>query len=107
MKQEFNAIKTKVVWKVIPMSSIPPGRKKVGNRWVYSEKSNGTLRSRTAAQGFSKVPGKDFTDSHARVMTDLALRLALIIKVLIKLARQWCKKFKEAMVGCNYLLEIL
>jgi Reverse transcriptase (RNA-dependent DNA polymerase) len=67
------------------MSSMPSGRKVVGNRLVYSEKSDGTLRSRTVAQGFSQVPGKDFTDSHAPVMTDLAFRLALVIKVLMKL----------------------
>jgi Reverse transcriptase (RNA-dependent DNA polymerase) len=64
---------------------MPSGRKIVGNCWVYSELSDGTLRSRTVAQGFSQVPGKDFTDSHAPVMTDLAFRLALIIKVLMKL----------------------
>jgi hypothetical protein len=34
---------------------------------------------------FIQVPGKDFTDSHAPVMTDLAFRLTLLIKVLNKL----------------------
>jgi Reverse transcriptase (RNA-dependent DNA polymerase) len=84
-KKEFNAMETKGVWEIAPMSSMPSGRKIVGNRWVYSEKSVGTLRSRTVAQVFRQVPGKDFTDSHAPVMTDLAFRLALIIKVLMKL----------------------
>jgi Reverse transcriptase (RNA-dependent DNA polymerase) len=85
MKREFNAMETKGYWKIMPMSFMPSGRKIVGNRWVYSEKSDGTLRSRTVAQGFIQVPGKAFTDSHAPVMTDLAFRLALIIKVLMKL----------------------
>jgi Reverse transcriptase (RNA-dependent DNA polymerase) len=58
--------------------SMPPGRKIIGNRWVYNEKDDGNLRSRTVAQGFSKVPGQDFTNSHAPVLTDLAFRLALI-----------------------------
>jgi hypothetical protein len=31
------------------------------------------------------VSGKDFTDSHAPVMTDWSFRLALIIKMLMKL----------------------
>jgi Reverse transcriptase (RNA-dependent DNA polymerase) len=48
------------------------------------KKMDGTLRSRTVAQGFSQVPGKDFTDSHAPVLTYLAFRLALIIHVLMK-----------------------
>jgi Reverse transcriptase (RNA-dependent DNA polymerase) len=78
-------METKGVLEIVLMSSMPSGRKIVGNRWVYSEKSDGTLRSRTVSQGFSQVPGKDFTDSHAPVMTDLAFRLALIIKVLMKL----------------------
>jgi Reverse transcriptase (RNA-dependent DNA polymerase) len=67
------------------MSSMPAERKVVGNRWVLTDKDDGTLRSRTVAQVFSQVPGKDFTDSHALVMTDLALRLALIVRVLLKL----------------------
>jgi hypothetical protein len=58
---------------------MPPGRTVVGNIWVLTEKYDGTLRSRTAAQGFSEVPGKDFTNSHAPVMTVLAFFLALII----------------------------
>jgi hypothetical protein len=36
MKREFNAKETKCFWKIIPMSSMPSGRKIVGNRWVYS-----------------------------------------------------------------------
>jgi Reverse transcriptase (RNA-dependent DNA polymerase) len=52
---------------------------------VYTEKDDGTYQSRTVAQGFSQVPGKDFNDSHVPVMTDLAFILALIIKVLMKL----------------------
>jgi Reverse transcriptase (RNA-dependent DNA polymerase) len=161
MKKEFHAMETKGVWEVILMSSMPAGGKVVGNRWVLTEKDDGTLRSRTVAQGFSQVPGKDVTDSHAPVMKDLAFRLGLIIRLLMKLrtgqldikttflysdlyeeiykripegyvrymlevhnnkidpsthllllkkaiyglvkaTRQWWKKFKEAMAGCNY-----
>jgi Reverse transcriptase (RNA-dependent DNA polymerase) len=68
--------------KIVPLSSMPHGRKLDGNRWVYTEKDDGTYRSRTVAQGFSQVPGKYFTDKHAPVMKDLAFRLALIIRVL-------------------------
>jgi Reverse transcriptase (RNA-dependent DNA polymerase) len=65
------AMESKGVWKIFPLSSMPHGRKLVGNSWVYSEKHDGTYRSRTVAQDFRQVPGKDFTDSHAPVMTDL------------------------------------
>jgi Reverse transcriptase (RNA-dependent DNA polymerase) len=82
MKKEFHAIKSKGVRKIVPLTSMPHGRKLVCKRWVYTEKVDGTYRARTVAQGFSQVPGKDFTDSHAPVMRYLAFRLALIIKVL-------------------------
>jgi Reverse transcriptase (RNA-dependent DNA polymerase) len=52
---------------------------------VLTEKDDGTLRSRAVAQGFSQVSAKDITDSHAPVMTDLAFRLELIIRVLMRL----------------------
>jgi Reverse transcriptase (RNA-dependent DNA polymerase) len=84
MKKECNAMESKGAWKIVPLSSMSHGRKLVGNRWAYTEKDGGTYRSRTVAQGFSQVSGKDFTDSHAPVMTDLAFNQALIIKVLKK-----------------------
>jgi Reverse transcriptase (RNA-dependent DNA polymerase) len=70
---------------VCSLSSFPPAMKLVGNRWVYNKKDDGTNRSRTVAQGFSQVPGKAFIDSRSPVMTDLSLRLALIIKELKKI----------------------
>jgi hypothetical protein len=60
MKKEFLEMETKGVWEIVLMSSMPPGRKIIGNRWVYNEKDYGTLRSGTVAQGFSQVPGQDF-----------------------------------------------
>jgi Reverse transcriptase (RNA-dependent DNA polymerase) len=86
MKKEFNAIENKRVWNIVPLSSMPHGMKLVGNIWVYTEKDDGTYRSKTVAQGFSQVPAKDFTDSNAPAMTDLAFRLPLIIKVTNKLS---------------------
>jgi Reverse transcriptase (RNA-dependent DNA polymerase) len=85
MKQGFHAIETMGVWEVVLISSMPAGRKGVGNRWVLTEIDDRNLRTRTVAQGLSHVPGKNFTDSHAPVMTDLAFRLAHIIQVLMKL----------------------
>jgi Reverse transcriptase (RNA-dependent DNA polymerase) len=73
------------VWEVVLMSTMPGGRMVVGNRRVLTETDYGNQRSRTVSQGFSQVPGKDFTHSHAPVMTDLAFCLALIIRVLMKL----------------------
>jgi Reverse transcriptase (RNA-dependent DNA polymerase) len=88
MKKEFHEMEPKGVWEIVLMYFMPPGRKVIGNRWVYNEKNYGTLRSRTVAQGFSQIPGKDFTDSDAPVMTDLAFRLALIIRIMMNWAFQ-------------------
>jgi Reverse transcriptase (RNA-dependent DNA polymerase) len=60
-------METKGVWEVVLMSSMPTGRKVVGNRWVLTENDDGNLRSNPVAQGFSRVSGKDFNDSHAPV----------------------------------------
>jgi Reverse transcriptase (RNA-dependent DNA polymerase) len=64
MKKEFLATEPKGVWEIVFMSFMPPGRKIIGNRWVYNEKDDGSLISRTVAQGFSQVPGQDFTASY-------------------------------------------
>jgi Reverse transcriptase (RNA-dependent DNA polymerase) len=54
-------------------------------QWVYTEKHDGTQRSISVAQGFSKVTGKYFSNSHAPVVTDLAFCLGVIISILMKL----------------------
>jgi Reverse transcriptase (RNA-dependent DNA polymerase) len=79
MNREIHAIKTKGVWKIVPLSSMQHGRKLGGNRWVYTEKDDKTYRSRTFTKGFSQVAGKDLTDSHVPVKKELAINLSLII----------------------------
>jgi hypothetical protein len=44
MNKWFRAMDTKSAWKVVLMSSRPPGRNFFGNRWVYNEKDDWTLR---------------------------------------------------------------
>jgi Reverse transcriptase (RNA-dependent DNA polymerase) len=78
MKKDFHALETKGEWEIVVTSSMPPGRNAIGNRWVYNKKDDGTLRSQKVAQGFSQLPGQDFTNSHAPVMTDLSFQLAPI-----------------------------
>jgi hypothetical protein len=43
MKKEFHAMETKGFWKYVLMSSMPAARQVVGNRWVLTEKDDGTL----------------------------------------------------------------
>jgi hypothetical protein len=44
MKKEFHAMERNGVWKIVPLYSMPHGRKLVGNRWVYTEIDDGTNR---------------------------------------------------------------
>jgi hypothetical protein len=81
VKQYFLAMESNRVWESVLMSSMPPGRKIGGNRWVLIENDDGTLRSTTLEQDISQEPRKYFTDSHATVITDVAFRLSLIICV--------------------------
>lgn len=46
-------METKHVWSFGNKDSLPPGRKIIGNRWVYAIKDDGRLRARTVAKGFS------------------------------------------------------
>jgi cation transport regulator ChaB len=41
MNKKFHATETKGAWEVVLMSSMPAGRKVVGNRWVLTEKDVG------------------------------------------------------------------
>jgi hypothetical protein len=56
------------------------GRKLVGNRWVFEVKRDGTYRARLVAQGYSQVPGVDFTTSHSPVSDEVILRLLIAKK---------------------------
>jgi hypothetical protein len=38
MKHEIHTMENKGVWRIVPLYSMPHGRKQVGNRWVYMKK---------------------------------------------------------------------
>lgn len=55
------------------LTSLPPDRKAVGCRWVFAIKRDGAgtivkYKARLVAQGFSQIPGQDFTATHSLVM---------------------------------------
>jgi len=39
--KEFKAMEDKMVWKIMKKSSVPKGRKLIGNRWVFVIKDDG------------------------------------------------------------------
>lgn len=69
MKTELALMKEMKVWELV---EAPPGRKLVGNRWVFEFKSNdlkggARCKARLIAQGFSQIPGVDFHQTYAPV----------------------------------------
>ena len=58
---------------------IEAGRKPVGTKTVFKikDEQDGTQRFKTriVTQGFSMIPGKDYTESFSPVATDVSVRL--------------------------------
>ena len=79
---EFRNFKSHKVWKLVPLSSLPPGRKLLRCKWVFKKKRDGTYRSRPVGMGFTQIPGVDFTDSFAPVVSDVTMRILLILWML-------------------------
>jgi Reverse transcriptase (RNA-dependent DNA polymerase) len=85
MCNESNNMEHKQVWKFTPKASIPTGRKIIGSRWVLARKDDGCYCARCVAKGFSQIPGKDFQENHAPLISDTTLHLLMVIKTIFKL----------------------
>jgi hypothetical protein len=66
------------VWKIVKKKDVPANRRLIGSRWVFKKKNNGVYRARLVAKGFSQIPGVDFTENYAPVLTDETLRLLVL-----------------------------
>jgi Reverse transcriptase (RNA-dependent DNA polymerase) len=76
----------KDVWLIVKRTTVPPGKKIIGNRWVYALKDDGTYRACKVGQGFSHIPGKDFQENHAPVVHDTTFRFCLAQMLIHKLS---------------------
>ena len=70
--------------KVFTFADLPPGRKAIGFKWVFSIKfeSDGSIerhKARLCAQGFSQVPGLDYRETFAPVARFTSVRVLLSI----------------------------
>jgi hypothetical protein len=69
MRKELGIMKEMSVYK---LSSLPPGHKAIGNRWVLEFKDDNkggpTHKARLVAQGFSQIPGVDYGAMFAPVL---------------------------------------
>jgi hypothetical protein len=82
---EFANMHEKSVWIFFKKKNLPPGRKIIGCRWIFTIKDNGTYRARAVAKGYSQIPGKDFQENHAPVVHDTSFHLTLAQKLIFGL----------------------
>ena len=52
------------VYKLVPRSTVAPGQKVIGTKWVFKVKANQTYKAGLVAQGLNQVPGQDLSLIH-------------------------------------------
>jgi len=83
--KELDSMTKRKVWKVIKRSHMPKNRRCVKSKWVFDIKRSGTFKVRLVACGYTQVPGVDFTDSYAPVITDVSWRILIVAMLVWKL----------------------
>jgi hypothetical protein len=58
-----------------PLVDLPPGFRAIGTRWVHNIKSDGCLKARLVAQGFSQREGFDFDEIFSPVVRFETVRI--------------------------------
>jgi hypothetical protein len=87
VKAELDMLSEKETWR---LTDLPPGRKAIGNRWVFTKKfdENGNLsrhKARLVAQGFSQIPGQDYSETFSPVMRLDSLRTLIALAAMLDL----------------------
>jgi len=82
IKAEIENFYSRKVWKLYPRKNLS-GRKPLGAKWVFKKKNehDNTTRykGRIVVKGYVQIPGVDFTDSFAPVVTDTGLRIVFAL----------------------------
>ena len=86
-KAELDMLSEKGTWKLV---DLPSGRKAIGNRWVFTKKfdEKGNLsryKARLVAQGFSQIPGQDYSETFSPVMRLDSLRTLVALAAMLDL----------------------
>jgi hypothetical protein len=81
MEDELFKLNTAQAWEI---TELPIGRKPVGSRWVFTAKPNKETRghiykARLVAQGYSQVPGDDYSETFSPTIRIESLRALLAI----------------------------
>ncbi|KAJ9554025.1 hypothetical protein OSB04_018070 [Centaurea solstitialis] len=87
MKKEMEALRRNQTWTLVPR---PPHHNVVGSKWLYHTKyrADGSVeryKARLVAQGFSQIPGLDFSQTFSPVVKASTVRVVLSLAVI----NQW------------------
>ena len=83
MHDEYNALLRNKTW---TLTSLPPGAKPVGCKWLFKNKYNvdGSLqrhKARLVAQGFTQIAGYDYNETYSPVVKPSTIRVVLLYVV--------------------------
>ena len=69
------------MYKLVPRTAVPPGRKRIKSKWVFKRKAYGSFKGRLVAQGWNQVPGLDCGSTFAPVCRLPSVRVMACIVV--------------------------
>lgn len=98
MQDEFDSLIDNGTWELV---ELPAGRKVVKNKWVYKVKSDGRLKSRLVAKGFTQVAGVDFDETWSPVGRKASLKM--LINLVLRKRWSW----KQMDVDTAFLNSVL
>lgn len=83
METEMRSLRENEVWELV---KLPPGRKTVGSKWVYKQKTgpDGSVerfKARLVAQGYTQQYGTDYDETFCPVVRQESLRVLLALSV--------------------------
>ena len=79
IKKELGDIKDRDVWTVVRNNG---DIRAIGMKWVFKRKDDGRYRYSLTVLGYCQIAGIDYTDIHAPVLNETALRLLLLMKII-------------------------
>jgi len=83
MIKEIKELETMGCWKIVKLTSLPPGAKLINCRWVYKLKFRvGTYerhRARLVAMGYQQEKGRDYFESFSPTCSHSTIRLVLAL----------------------------
>ena len=80
-EREIASLKVRQVYKLVPRSAVPAGRKRINSKGVVRRKADGSFKARVVAQGWNQVPGLDSGSIYAPVCMIQSMRIICCIAV--------------------------